>query len=409
MKPAGLILIAGLGLVLLQSCTGTRRFGTTVERDEQNPCLIHIIIQIAIQGTDADVEAVKNDLESCMNKECFIPCENDETKGCKTKITTVVKKYSSLKEDELQAFHYVQMIDNDGLPSNAYLGTPNKGISSGVWRRGEPPGTYCHEVLHFCGLADKYCSRLFDPVAGTTQTELNCDPPPDPNGGACCSPSAQNTRCCTPCEGHDHNLMATLSAPLTCANIRDVLKGAGLDSCPEECCKSGSAFHKPPDEIYITPGYLHFGDKNTSFGSIGVGAGYSKYIGSSIGITISGGYYTHTDKQGEIKETSTLMNITGGATYQVTEPSKSPAGIRVSIHAQAGISRYSQKITYGGNKYSNHEISFLLKIGAALDMRLNKNWFLRLLQADYAPTFFYNTTQQNYILGAGIVYKVLKR
>ena len=130
--------------MLLQSCTGTRRFGTTIERDENNPCQVNMIIQVAIEGTDADVTMVKNALEDCYGKECFIPCPGDSLKGCKTKITVVVKKYSSLKEDETAGFHYVQMIDDDGLPSNAYLGTPNNGASSGTWRRHQPPGVYCH-------------------------------------------------------------------------------------------------------------------------------------------------------------------------------------------------------------------------------------------------------------------------
>ena len=63
--------------MLLQSCTGTRRFGTTIERDENNPCQVNMIIQVAIEGTDDDVTMVKNALEDCYGKECFIPCPGD--------------------------------------------------------------------------------------------------------------------------------------------------------------------------------------------------------------------------------------------------------------------------------------------------------------------------------------------
>lgn len=391
--------------MLLQSCTGTRRFGTTIERDENNPCQVNMIIQVAIEGTDDDVTMVKNALEDCYGKECFIPCPGDSLKGCKTKITVVVKKYSSLKEDETAGFHYVQMIDDDGLPSNAYLGTPNNGASSGTWRRNQPPGVYCHEVLHFCGLPDKYCSRLYDPVTDSARTELVCDPPPDPNG-ICCAPSASHTRCSSPCTGHEHDLMANIYTPLSCDNIMDVLKGAGLNNCPPECCASDKTFTRPPDEVYIIPGYYHFGDKNTKFGSIGGSVGYTKQIGTSLGVTIEGGYYLHSDKDNSYKQTSGLMHITGGITYRVTDPPTTEKGISISTHALFGVSRYTQKTNYGGNTLKDDATSLHFNIGAAVDLQLNRSWAVRLLQADYAPTFFYEATQHNYRISAGLVHRL---
>jgi hypothetical protein len=173
MKISGEILFLAGSILLLESCTSTRRFGTTIERDENNPCKAKIIIQIGIQGTDADIAKVKSELDGCYGKECFIPCEDNKEKGCKAKVTTVVRKWGSLSEDEQNGFHYVNMIDNDGLPSNAFIGKPNRVTteSSSTWRRDEPPGTYCHEVLHLGGLVDKYCSRIYDPV--TIQLALN--------------------------------------------------------------------------------------------------------------------------------------------------------------------------------------------------------------------------------------------
>ena len=109
-------------IVLFQSCTGTCRFGTTMERDENNICQTNMVIQIGIQGTDADVEAVRSSLDRCFAEECFIPCPEDSTKGCKTKIKTVVRKWGDIKEDEQIGFHYVQMIDEDGFPSTAISG-----------------------------------------------------------------------------------------------------------------------------------------------------------------------------------------------------------------------------------------------------------------------------------------------
>lgn len=391
-------------LLVVAGCSSTRRFGTTIERDENNPCLVHIIIQIGVQGTDEDVNAIKKDLDNCF-KDCFIPCENNKEKGCMTKVTTVVKKWGSIKEDEQEGFHYVAMLNDDGLPSTAFIGIPNRATPdrSCYWRRNQPPGVYCHEVLHLCGLEDKYCSRIYDPVKDSVITELVCNPAPDP-GGNCCLPSTFNSRCSTPCPGHEHNLMATISAGLSCDNITDVLKGAGMNNCPPECCNSDKTFTKPPDELYIIPGYLHFGDKNTKFGAWGASLGYTKQLGSSLGVTIEGGYYQHSKKEEDgYKQTSGLLNITGGISYKVVDPKKSEGGISVTTHALLGISRYTQKTTYNNNSNSQDATSFHFNVGGAVNLQLKKNLMLRILQADYAPTFFYEATQHNFRISTGLV------
>ena len=361
------IYIIAIGFIFLQSCTSTRRFGTTIERDENNPCQINMIIQVAIQGTADDVKKVRAELEECYNKECFIPCPDDSLKGCKTKITVVVKAYGELKQDELSAFHYVEMVDNDGLPSNAYLGKPNNGAVSGVWRRNEPIGTYCHEVLHFCGLDDKYCSRLFDPVTGAIITERICDPPPEPFGN-CCTPHISQTRCGNPCAGHEHNLMATTSAPLSCDNIKDVLKGAGLNSCPPECCGSDKTFARPAAEAYLLPGYYHFGDKNQKFGSFGTSLGGTINITPKFGVSLEGGYYQHTDKQNNYEQKSGLYHITGGVSYELT---KLKGNYDLKSQVMLGISKWTDKITSGTTTNDNKQNSFHFKIGVSLNKPIN--------------------------------------
>ena len=95
------IYILAIGFIFLQSCTGTRRFGTTIERDENNPCQINMIIQVAIQGTADDIKKVRSELEACYNQECFIPCPDDSLKGCKTKITVVVKGYGVKRRNNM--------------------------------------------------------------------------------------------------------------------------------------------------------------------------------------------------------------------------------------------------------------------------------------------------------------------
>ena len=228
--------------LILNACT-TQQNATTIVRDKNDECTVRIIVQLGVDGTDDDVNTVRNQLENCFASSCFIKCPDDTTKGCKIESNVIVKKWSSIDASDRAAFHHIRMVDNDNLPSFVdSLGKANGAASGGEWRRNEHPRTYCHEVLHLCGLADQYCSRLYDSVSRVVSTEIVCSPPPDPNYGTCCNPRiVRYGRCSTPCEGHDHDLMATLSYDVSCQNMFDIVKGAGLLSCPESCCKKPSS------------------------------------------------------------------------------------------------------------------------------------------------------------------------
>ncbi len=226
-------------LFAMQSCI-TQQFATVVERDKDRPCDVRIVMQVGIDGTDADVVAVRDQLEDCYSIRCRIPCDKDSTQGCNLISNVIVKKWSALTAEERKSFHHITMKDSDGVPSNAHIGKPNAEPSWGEWRRKEDPRTYCHELLHICGLADQYCSRKYNAVTGTSGPDVSCTPPPDPTGpggSSCCTATASFTRCGQPCDKHKDDLMATLDAQISCGNILEIVKGAGLNSCPEECCK----------------------------------------------------------------------------------------------------------------------------------------------------------------------------
>ncbi len=398
------VLFVSLYLVL-NGCTSTRRFGTTIERDEKNPCQVNMIVQIGIAGTDADVKAVKAELDECFGKGCFISCPADSTEGCMTKVTTVVKKWGDLNEDEQRAFHYVQMVDNDGLPSTAYIGRPNVAGNTEdcKWRRNEYPGTYCHEVLHLCGLYDKYCARIYDPVTNSVTVERECEPPVP--GSDCCRPTADHRRCTVACPGHEDDIMGT-SAPLKCSNIMDILKEAGLDECPAECCSSDSTFTRPPPEAYIMPGYFHYNDKYIKSGSLGISGGYNHYLNPNLGITFEGGVYFHTETKDDVKETSKYIKATGGITVPVIKQ-QSPKGVGVTTHLLGGILHHIHTSKIGNDQISKSSAtSPCLDLGIALNMKLNPRFAIRVLQADYMPTFFGGNMQHNFRASTGFVWRL---
>lgn len=392
------LIVTGYGL--LQSCA-VQNHANTIERDKDNPCIVHIVVQVGVDGNDSDVIAVREQLEPCFSKECFIPCGNDSTKGCKVTTNAIVKKWSSLSNKEQSSFHHVTMVPDDKKPSNAQIGTANGGSSVGEWRRNAYPRTYCHETLHLLGLPDQYCSRLFNAVDSSIINEIACVPPPDPNGGSCCSPTPQHTRCSSPCTGHENDLMATLTPDLSCQNILDVLKAAGMDKCPDECCNSHHTYYR--NEFFIAPSYLHFGDKDYHIGAYGGSLGYTYKVSPKLGLTIDLGYYgkTQTDSLSDEKTKYSIYTFGLGLNYYPNLfGSNSKLGL--STHAYMGIMKLKSEFELGGSTYSTDKSSFCPNLGAALNYNLNAKWEIRLIQADYMPTFFFSGTQNNYRLSVGL-------
>lgn len=398
---SGLLLAA---LISIEGCA-VQNHATTVERDKDNACAVRVVMQIGIDGTDSDVIAVREQLEPCYDKVCIIPCTNDNSNGCKVTMTVVIKKWSSLSAEEQKNFHHVTMVPNDGLPSNAQIGKAGGPSGVGTWRRNEPPRTYCHEVLHFAGLPDEYCSRVYDTINHTSVVEVICKTPPDPDGGNCCTATPQQKRCGQPCPGHEHDIMATLEPELTCNNILDVVKKAGLDNCPAECCKNPrTSYNFPKYQIFIGPSYTHFGDKDFHYNAWGVTGEFIKLITPKIGVTLDVGYYFHKETQGTLRENFQQYNITGGITYW-PKLNLDPH-LLFSTHALAGISSYRINYTTGNyNSNNNFYHSFNANVGVAMDWKINRSFNIRLLQLDYTPTFFGKTVQNNLRISIGAAYQ----
>ena len=59
-----------------------------------------------------------------------------------------------------------------------------------------------------------------------------------------------------------------------------------------------------------------------------------------------------------------------------------------------------------GNSAKVSDTAFAMAFGGGLDVRLNNRFDVRAIQADYIPTFFNSSHQNNYRLGAGLKVKV---
>ena len=67
---------------------------------------------------------------------------------------------------------------------------------------------------------------------------------------------------------------------------------------------------------------------------------------------------------------------------------------------------FTSDISSAGNVFTiDDATSFAMALGGGLDVRVSKRIDLRIIQADYAPTFFGSGRQNNIRLSVGIVLK----
>ncbi|MEE9554912.1 MAG: IPTL-CTERM sorting domain-containing protein [candidate division Zixibacteria bacterium] len=236
-------------LLPISSAIAAEAHGTTIVRDADG-CTVRMTVQIAVDiATQAEFDDVKTSLEACFNRTCEIPCENPEHGHCDVICTIDVRKLADIPDADKPKYHIVSMTNDI---SSAVPGTPNSGRSTSDFERANSNGisgtllhrAWCHEVLHLCGLEDKYCDlRRGDP---DNIEVLPCDPPgPIPCD---CEIADGANRCTKPCTGFENDAMATLSVDMSCDNVIAIVELAGLNSCPvDPCCpipEEGSSTNK---------------------------------------------------------------------------------------------------------------------------------------------------------------------
>jgi opacity protein-like surface antigen len=168
------------------------------------------------------------------------------------------------------------------------------------------------------------------------------------------------------------------------------------------------------NEIFTGYSY-HNADADSPFvtanrtGQNGFNLAYTRNLNKNVGITgdISAHFSrkTETVAGGELKTKRDQYYLLGGVQF------KAPNNSRVTpfAHALIGGSFFRGSIsnlTPSGNFYIfNDAKSFATAVGGGLDLRVNKRVAVRLIQADYIPTFFNSRRQDNFRLSFGIIFK----
>ena len=141
----------------------------------------------------------------------------------------------------------------------------------------------------------------------------------------------------------------------------------------------------------------------------GINLAYTRKITRHIGITGDASVHFHRDTRSIAGGTFLTQRdqyfLLGG--LQITPGN----GKRVQpfAHALFGASLFrgfTSDIRTTGNVYTfDDATSFAMALGGGLDVRVSKRIDFRLIQADYAPTFFGSGRQDNFRLSVGIVFK----
>ncbi len=134
-------------------------------------------------------------------------------------------------------------------------------------------------------------------------------------------------------------------------------------------------------------------DTAQPFNTYGFNGSATHYFNTTFGVT--GDFNANFKSEG----TTDLrkISILGGVTFVPFEGVKRSDKVTISLHTLFGVSHF--RSDNGTTSFTDN--AFTMKLGGAVDVNVNRNFFIRPVQIDYAPTFFGGNTQHNFQIGAG--------
>jgi hypothetical protein len=142
-------------------------------------------------------------------------------------------------------------------------------------------------------------------------------------------------------------------------------------------------------------------------GQQGAELAYTRYLTKRVGITggISGHFSRRSQTTGitRINTNRDQYYVLAGVQFRAPNSSR----VTPFAHVLAGASAfrgYMSSITGSTNIYTfDDDMTFAAAFGGGLDARVSKRIAIRLIQADYIPTFFGSGRQDNIRLSFGVV------
>ena len=167
--------------------------------------------------------------------------------------------------------------------------------------------------------------------------------------------------------------------------------------CPKETGKTEEQPRTPDDDLRRNQAAGVFSfiseDSTPRFNTYGINGAYTRFINPSVGFTADFNAHFRERHGTDLSKLSAL----GGVTFVPFEGAKTTDKATVSFHALGGVSHF--KAESGVGSFTDNAAT--VKIGGAVDVNASKNFFIRLGQVDYAPTWFGGDVQHNVQVGFG--------
>ena len=183
------------------------------------------------------------------------------------------------------------------------------------------------------------------------------------------------------------------------------------------CCTSlslGQTTDEPKNEFFAGYSY-NSADINTltidprRTGQNGVNIAYKRNLNIHVGLKLDASAHFKRDSQqlsgGQFRSKRDQYYFLGGVEF------KAPSDSRVTPFAQAMLGAslfrgFTTQTTPTGNAFTfDDATSFAMALGGGLDVRANDPIAIRLIQVDYAPTFFGSGRQNNIRISFGVIFK----
>lgn len=190
-----------------------------------------------------------------------------------------------------------------------------------------------------------------------------------------------------------------------------------LNCCVLSPLRAQSADDTPPPRNEFFAGYsFNSADINTltvapeRTGQHGLNLAYTRYVTQHVGLTFDASAHLKRDNftfnNLNFERKRDQYHFLVGVQFKSRQSAGRVAPFAHVLAGGALFRGFASSQTQAGNTFIiDDATSFALAVGGGLDVRAGRHFDIRLIQADYLPTFFGSTRQDNLRLSFGVVFR----